>query len=83
MSLLLAYPSRWTVPLSIMAENNFLVLELLRKGLLSRQILLFMMQTKKSMLWIPIGFNADPDPAFEVNAESDPDPIPDPVIWWP
>ena len=29
-----------------------------------------------SVMWIRISFNADPDPAFFVNA--DPDPVPDP-----
>jgi hypothetical protein len=28
------------------------------------------------MLWIRTGFNADPDPAFFVNADPDPDPDP-------
>ncbi len=28
----------------------------------------------KAVLWIRIGFNADPDPAFYLNADSDPDP---------
>ncbi len=26
------------------------------------------------MLWIRTGFNADPDPAFNLNVDSDPDP---------
>ncbi len=30
------------------------------------------------MLWIRIGFNAEPDPAFFVNADSDADPDTDP-----
>ncbi len=29
----------------------------------------------KPVLWIRIGFNADPDPAFQVNVDSDPDSI--------
>ncbi len=33
------------------------------------------------VLRIHIGFNADPDPAFFVNA--DPDTDPDPELWWP
>ncbi len=27
----------------------------------------------ESVLWIRIGFNADPDPAFYLNADADPD----------
>ncbi len=36
----------------------------------------------RSVIWIRIGFNADPDqdPAFQVNAETDADPDPDPDI---
>jgi hypothetical protein len=30
------------------------------------------------VLWIRTGFNADPDPAFFVNADPDPDADPDP-----
>jgi hypothetical protein len=30
--------------------------------------------TKCSMLWIPIGFSADPDPAFYLHTDPDPDP---------
>ncbi len=33
------------------------------------------------VLWISIGFIADPDPAFFVNA--DPDSYPDSWVWWP
>ncbi len=31
----------------------------------------------KPVLWILIGFNPDPDPAFQVNAETDPETVPD------
>ncbi len=33
---------------------------------------------RPSLLWIRICFNADPDPAFFVNADPDTDPDPDP-----
>ncbi len=29
---------------------------------------------KIAVLWILIGFNAEPDPAFYINADPDPDP---------
>ncbi len=31
---------------------------------------------RKAVLWIRTGFNADPDPAFYLNADQDPDPDP-------
>jgi hypothetical protein len=31
----------------------------------------------KPVLWILIGFNTDPNPAFQVNANTDPDIVPD------
>ncbi len=32
---------------------------------------------RKAVLWIHTGFNADPDPAFYLNADADPDADPD------
>ncbi len=32
------------------------------------------LREKKSVLWIRIGFNADPDPDFYLNADLEPDP---------